>query len=140
MKHIMNKLESLEKDIAGEKGEFSLFGIFLREDAENRWDLVIAAPWLNSDSMEDLKYIASKLKSYLNNNELLSISRIVILELNDPMVQIITNNFGVARGKSLELNQPQIFNLPFKYAYIIISHGGKPVSVYVRKKGLRQSL
>jgi hypothetical protein len=139
-KHIINKLESLEKYIADEKGEFYLFGLFLREEAENRWDLVIAAPWLNSDSMEDLKYIASKLKSYLKNNELLYISRIVILELNDPMVQIITNNFGVARGRSLELNQPQIFKLPFKYAYIIISHSGKPVSVYVRKKGLRQSI
>ena len=140
IKNIINKLESLEKEIADEKGEFSLFGLFLREDAENRWDLVIAAPWLNSDSMEDLKYIASKLKSYLKDGELLSISRIVILELNDPMVQIITNNFGVARGRSFELNHPQIFKLPFKYAYIIISHSGKPVSVYVGKKGLRQSI
>ena len=140
IKHIINKLESLEKEIADEKGEFSLFGLFLREDAENRWDLVVAAPWLNSDSMEDLNYIVSKLNIYLKNSELLSISRIVILELNDPMVQIITNNFGVARGRPFELNHPQIFKLPFKYAYIIISHSGKPVSVYVGKKGLRQSI
>lgn len=140
IKHIINKLESLEKDIADEKGEFSLFGLFLREDAENRWDLVVAAPWLNSDSMEDLTYIASKLKTILKNSEFLSISRIVILDLHDPIVQIIHTTWGVPRGGSLELNNPQLFSLPFKYAYIIISQSRKPVLVNVGKRRLRQTV
>jgi len=62
IKHLFEKLESLEKKIADERGEFSLFGLFLREDAEDRWDIVVAAPWLNADSMEDINYIAKKLK------------------------------------------------------------------------------
>ena len=74
IKHIINKLESLEKEIADAKGEFSVFGLFLREDAENRWDIVVAAPWLNSDSMEDLNYIVSKLNYYLKNNKQPSIN------------------------------------------------------------------
>lgn len=140
IKHILNKLESLEKQIANEKGDFSLFGLFLREDAEDRWDLVVAAPWLNSDNIEDLNYIASKLKYFLKNRELLSISRIVILDLDDPIVQIIINNWRVARGGWIELNYPQIFKLPFKYAYIIFSKSGNPVSMNVGKRRLRQSV
>jgi hypothetical protein len=140
IKHLLDKLESLEKKTADEKGEFSLFGLFLREDAENRWDLVVAAPWLNSDSLEDLNYLASRLKTCLQDNELLSISRIVILDLNDPITQIINNNWRVVRGGSLELNHPQVFNLPFKYAYIIISQSGKPVLRNLRKRQLRQTL
>lgn len=140
IKRLINKLESIEKETANKKGDFSLFGLFLREDAENRWDLVVAAPWLNSDSMEDLNYIVSKLKSYLKNSELLSISRIVILDLNDPIVQIITNNWGVERGGSLELNHPQLFSLPFKYAFIIISKSGKSVLKNVGKQKLRQTV
>jgi hypothetical protein len=139
-KNLLDKLSSLEQDIANERGEFSLFALFLREDAENRWDLVVAASWLNPDSMDDNNYIAKKLKSRIAENELLSISRIVLLDLHDPIVQIINNNWGVSRGGSLELNQPQIFNLPFKHAYIIISQGGKPVSKYVGKRHLRQTV
>jgi hypothetical protein len=142
IKHIMEKLRSLEKEIADERGGFSLFALFLREDAENRWDLVVAAPWLNPDSLEDINYIANKLKSCLGENELITISRIVLLDLSDPIVKIINKNWGVSRGGSLELNDPQIFNtgLPFKHAYIIISRSEKPVSVNVGKRGLRQSI
>jgi len=46
MKQILDKFVSLERDIASEKGEFSLFALFLREDAEDNWDLLASAPWL----------------------------------------------------------------------------------------------
>ena len=140
IKQIFKKLESLEKEIADERGEFSLFGLFLREDAENRWDLVVAASWLNADSMDDINYITNKLKSHIGKNELLFISRIVLLDLHDPIVQIIKKNWGVTRGGSLELNHPQLFGLPFKNAYIIISQSEKPVLVYVGKRRLKQSV
>jgi hypothetical protein len=138
MKQLLEKLESLEKEIADERDEFSLFGLFLREDAENRWDLVVAAPWLNADSMIDINYIANKLKSCIEDSELLSISRIVLVELHDPIVQIINKYCRVTRGSSLELNNPQLFGLPFKHAYIIISQNGKPVLVNVGKRKIRQ--
>lgn len=142
MRQLVDKLISLEKKIAAERGEFSLFALFLREDAENKWDLVAAAPWLNADSMQDINYIANKLKAYMEDSELLSISRIVLLELNDHIVQIINKYCRVTRGGSLELNDSQLFNiaLPFKYAYIIISQNGKPVLVNVGKRRLRQSI
>jgi hypothetical protein len=100
MKNFLEKIESLEKDIADERGDFSVFGLFIREDAENWWDIVVAAPWLNSDSMEDINYIANKLKLQVSENELLSISRIVLLDSHDPIAQIINRTWGVSRGKT----------------------------------------
>ena len=137
---LFEKLEFLEKDIAHEKGDFSLFGLFLREDARDRWDLIVAAPWIDADNMENLSYIANKVKTFLKDRELLLISRIVLLDLNDPIVQTINKNWRVQRGGSIGLNNPQIFGLPFQYAYIIISHNGKPVLVNVGKRRLRQTL
>jgi hypothetical protein len=49
MKQMIEKLASLERDVASEKGEFSLFGLFLREDAEGKWDLLASAPWLETN-------------------------------------------------------------------------------------------
>ncbi|MBM4295414.1 MAG: hypothetical protein FJ126_11025 [Deltaproteobacteria bacterium] len=139
IKKLFEKLESLEKEIAAERGDFSVFGLFLREDAEDRWDLVVAAPWLNTEGMEDLNYITNKLKSCLKGNELVSISRIVLLDLNNPIIQNI-NQIAVPRGGSLELTHPQLYGLPFKSAYIIISKSKKPVLVNVGKRRLRQSV
>ncbi len=36
MKQTIEKLASLERDIAAEKGEFSLFALFLRDDADEK--------------------------------------------------------------------------------------------------------
>lgn len=138
IKEVFEKLESLEKEIVQEKGELSLFGLFLREESGDRWDLIVAAPWIDADSMEHLKYIANKLKTYLKDSELILISRIVLLDLNDPIVQTINRTWGVQRGGSLALNNLQVFGLPFQYAYIIISKSGKPVLKNVGKRRLRQ--
>jgi len=121
---------------------FSLFGLFLREDAGNKWDLVVAASWIDADSFEQIKYLADKLKSHLKDSELLSISRIVLLDLRNPIVQSINKYCRVTREGDLELNDFQLNNiaLPFKYAYIIISQNGKPVSVNVGKRRLRPSV
>ena len=44
---------SLEAEIAQKKGDFSLFALFLREDAPDRWDLLVSAPWASSNKQED---------------------------------------------------------------------------------------
>ena len=62
MKQIIEKLASLERDIASEKGEFSLFALFLREDAEDKWDLLASAPWLEPNNRESLEYLVNRLR------------------------------------------------------------------------------
>ena len=141
MKPPLDKLKSIAKEISDDRVELALFALFLREDSENKWDLVVAAPWINTDSIDDINYIAGKLKIYLDDSELLSISRIVLVDLHDPIVQIINNHCSVKPGGSLELYDLFSIGLPFfKHAYILISQSGKPVLVNVGEQNLRQSI
>lgn len=138
---LFEKLKPIAKEIADERGKLSLFALFLREDAENKWDIVAAASWLNTDSIEDINYIADKLKHYLDDSELLSISRIVLVDLHDRIVTIINNYCSVTPGGSLELYDLFSIGLPFfKHAYILSSKNGKPVLVNVGQRNLRQSI
>jgi hypothetical protein len=90
MKQIIEKLTSLERDIASEKGEFSLFALFLREEADDTWDLLASAPWLEADKRESLDYLVNQLRARLDTQELLSLSRIVLLEKGNPILNRAT--------------------------------------------------
>src|SRR6266516_3908231 len=98
MKQMIEKLASLERDIASEKGEFSLFALFLREDADDTWDLLASAPWLEADKRESLDYLVNQLRARLDTQELLSLSRIVILEKGNPVLEAIHKEIKVMHG------------------------------------------
>ena len=57
------KLRSLMERVEARRGRFTLFGVFLREDSPGLWDLVIAAPWLQSDEPKALREFAKELVS-----------------------------------------------------------------------------
>lgn len=60
MKQLVEKLIALEQQISTEKGEFSLFALFLREDAQDKWDLVASAAWLEADKKTALDYLSTR--------------------------------------------------------------------------------
>jgi len=120
MKQMIEKLASLERDIASEKGEFSLFGLFLREDSEGKWDLLASAPWLETNQKEGLEYLVDQTRSRLNIQELLSLSRIVLLEKGNPILEAIHRTISVKHGMA-EMRDNIFFGLPIKHAYLITS-------------------
>ena len=120
MKQIIEKLASLERDIAYEKGEFSLFALFLREDADEKWDLLASAPWLEANNRESLDYLVNQLRSRLDTQELLSLSRIVLLEKGNPVLEA-THKAIKVRHSMVEVRDSLSFGVPIKYAYIITS-------------------
>jgi len=97
----LEKLALLEREVSDEKGDFSLFGLFLREDAqdEDKWDLLVAAFWLDADKKESLAYLAKEIQKRLEPDELLSISRIVVLERGNPILEAIHRAVNVKHGK-----------------------------------------
>ena len=100
-KETREKLALLEQEVSADKGEFSLFGLFLREDAqdEDKWDLLVAAFWLDVDKKEGLAYLAKEIQERLEPDELLSISRIVVLERGDPILEAIHKAVNVKHGE-----------------------------------------
>jgi hypothetical protein len=84
---ILEKLSVLELSLSRDKGDFEFFGVILREDALEKWDLLVAAPWLDPNQRQSYKMLADLLQGTLSHNEYLEFSRIVILEKRNPFLE-----------------------------------------------------
>jgi hypothetical protein len=120
MKEIVKKLVQAEQEMAGEKGRFLVFALFLREDAPDLWDVVVAAPWVARNKSKSLKYISSKLGEVLEPNEVTKLSRIVIIEPDNPSLAVLRQAIHVEHGTA-EIKDSNFFGLQIKHAYLITS-------------------
>jgi hypothetical protein len=125
MKQMLEKLATLERHIATEKGDFALFALLLRADAEDKWDLLISAPWLETDKKASLAYVANKIREQLTTQELLSLSRIVLLEKGNPVLEALRGMVQVQHGMG-EVSDSIVFGVPIKHAYLITSAQENP--------------
>ena len=95
---VVKKLASLAKKIERAKGPLELFGLFLRDDSPDLWDLVVAAPWLKADERASFEFIADELRNSLPNEELTGLSRIVILEHDGAVLKSFLERFSDHTG------------------------------------------
>lgn len=126
MKKILEKFQKEEAIIAKEKGAFDLFALFLREDAPNKWDLLVAADWIDRDKSKAIKYLAKRVQHILSKKELLLLSRIVIIEESNPALAAFNDAFCVEHG-STEIKNCNFFDLQIDHAYLITSKHRKKV-------------
>ncbi len=120
MRNLVEKFIAVEKEIAEEKGGFTLFALFLREGSPDRWDVVVSAPWFGNDEKSVLDYLVMKLQSHLAPEELIKLSRIVVLEPDNPGVKDVNKAVNVEHGR-VEMFDVDFFGLDIEHAYIITS-------------------
>lgn len=120
MKTMIDKLVRLEMLLAKEKGPFDLFALLLREDGYDKWDLVASALWIEKDYNSALGYVTKKLHSTLNTDELLKISKIVLIDEFDERVRYIQKAVKVEHH-AVELREHNFFGLRIELAYVITS-------------------
>jgi len=120
MKIIAEKLRDLELRIAAERGTFSFFALFLREDSPDKWDLVASSAWLETNKEEGLSYLAKMLRTALAADELMTLSRIVTIDQNDPALQAIHKALKTEHSV-IEVKDVNFFGLQIKHAYVITS-------------------
>ena len=120
MKDIVEKLAAVEKRVSEEKGPFSLYALFLREDAPDKWDLIVSAPWFHSSDKKTLDYLTGQIQSSLKPHELIMLSRVVVVEPTDRSVSAIQRAVNIEHGDT-EVKDSSFFGLPIKHAYIITS-------------------
>jgi len=120
MNELLEKLIDIERVMSSKKGDFSLFALFFREDAPDKWDLVVSAPWIESDKKRALDSIAKQLQSNLEPEELLSLSKIVLVDQDDPALRAIHNAVRILHG-TVEVRDSRFFGLSIKHAYVITS-------------------
>ncbi|MGH9800996.1 MAG: hypothetical protein ACRD82_11580, partial [Blastocatellia bacterium] len=109
-------LRQVMNEISAEKGEFALFGLFLREESMDKWDLVVSAPWLQEDKLKSLREVVKKMSSIIGEKELLKLSRIVTLNQDDPNLIAILKAVKVEGGVA-EMRDTNLFGLVIKQAY-----------------------
>ena len=80
----LEKLRLVMDEVTEEKGPFTLFGLFLREDAPNKWDLVVSAPWLEHGKLKALGEFAEKLAVGVGEQAVMELSRIVTVSQRGP--------------------------------------------------------
>jgi len=115
----------LESRIANERGGFSLFALFMRDDVPNRWDLMVSAPWVSQEKSGVIEYFVNQIKSQLGSQQLTALARIVVIDPHDPAVQSLNRTFDVEHGK-VEVLDSNFFGLPVKHAFIITSKRRPP--------------
>ena len=120
MKDLVNKFVELERRLTEEKGDFSLFALFLREDAVDKWDLIVAAPWIEADRKEALAYIAKQIQAAFKPDELTRLSRIVLIDQANPALEAINRAISIEHG-SADVQNSNFFGLQIKHGYIITS-------------------
>lgn len=119
-KELVEQFAKIEQFFSREKGPFSLFALFLREEAQDKWDLVIAADWAEANRREALSKLASKLQKEFTPDELTQLSRVVIVDQDNPALIAINQTIRIEHGV-IEARNVNFFGLQIKLAYIITS-------------------
>jgi hypothetical protein len=120
MKKLAQRFVELEREISQEKGGFDLFALFLRDAAPIRWDVVVAAPWIEADQGLALEYLGKKLQQELTVDELMQLSHIAIIDADNPGLPDVTQTVNVEHGL-VEMRDQEFFGHTIKHAYFITS-------------------
>ena len=112
------KLQEFMKRVEAQKGRFTLFGIFMREDSPAQWDLVLAAPWLENGKLKALGEFVEQMSKTFGQDEVMYFSRIVTLNHDDPALRAILSEIASLR-KPLEKQGHDLFGLPIEHAVIL---------------------
>lgn len=126
MQNLIEKLHSVISFLDKAYGDVSLFSLFLREDSfEEKWDIIIAAPWLDPNAQKSYTIINSALQKHLNIEDLSKISRIVILGKTNPLLITFNDLFTLTVKGSIFLDHTKIdsssFAFNIKSAYLLRS-------------------
>ena len=123
MKEIIEKLKKILIELDNEKGPVLFYALFLREDSPNKWDLIVSSDWLESINIDSYRIVTNKIQNGFSQNELLQISRVVVLDENDPMMIFLRSSFNVIGDASMEFSNCELssefFKFPIKHAYIL---------------------
>jgi hypothetical protein len=121
MNSLLAALRNMERKLALEKGEFSLFACFEPVESQGQWDLVISAPWAPRHHGQTLKLLVQELDSHIAPSERLSIARVVIVEPSDHDVQRI-NQMMTVENEVREITTEEHLGYLVARGFILASH------------------
>jgi hypothetical protein len=117
---LVDKLIRVEKHLSKKKGPFDLFAMVMREDLSDKWDILVAADWIENNFDSSLKFISKELTKKLSSDELSAISKVVLLSIFDPRVKSVQKLMEIEHLDA-ELINVHVFGFFVNHAFIITS-------------------
>src|SRR5262245_6877575 len=114
----VEKFRRAMREIAAKKGPFTLFALFLRENAVIGWDLVVSSSWLEAASLERLTEFSNALKRIVGVKQLLELAQIVPIDKDDPALKAVLSRVQIDDGL-VEVYQTVFFDQPIKHAIFL---------------------
>ena len=115
-------------EIAEKRGDFTLFGLFMRADAPGTWDLVVAAPWLEEGKLKALSDLVHLLTESIGEQAFRDFSRVQTVGEHNPALKKILAAFSVEDGE-LRVKRSNLFGLEIDDAIILRAQEPKARSV-----------
>ena len=97
------------------QGDVYLFALFEREDG--KWDILVSSDWGDRDPNGIVRDLSRDLVAALNKEELLLVSRIVVVPSASPAVSAFAQGVHVDSGKIL-IEDSNLFGLQIKRAVV----------------------
>jgi hypothetical protein len=100
MSDVIESAITAARELEQSIGPITLFGLFRRKTGIGLWDLVVCAPWLPADDPESLRTLFQELKGYLGPDDLVQLSRGVLLDADDEFMRSLDDvlSFRVLLG------------------------------------------
>lgn len=98
-KHIQN----VRRRIIADRGYLTFLALLEREESRGLWDLLIAGGGLRSDTLDDYQYVFGVLKEELTHDELIQLSKFVLLPDDYEPAQKLARKVHVENGGPVEL-------------------------------------
>ena len=105
-------------EISSQKGDFTLFGLFMRSDAPGTWDLVVSAPWLEDGKLKALSEFVHLLTNSIGEQAFRDLSRVQTVGEESPALKKILSAFSVEDGE-VRIRQSNLFGLEIEDAIIL---------------------
>ncbi|CAN2039827.1 conserved hypothetical protein [Candidatus Magnetomoraceae bacterium gMMP-15] len=119
---IIDKFIKIKHDIIEEKGDFTLFALFLRDNSPNKWDVVVAGPWLDSDKNEAYNYLSKQITLRLEPKEMTSLARIALIDETNPGLSEVLRASKDSSSSIIEIMDSVFFEQDIRHAYIFSSN------------------
>jgi len=119
-------------EIAAKKGDFILFALFRRANGLGKWDLVVSAPWLESDTLKVLSELTERLAKSMGRAALAQLARVEIIPSDNPTVKYILKNIPVDDGEH-HIRNTELFGLEMDEGIILRAKRPKPKQTRVKR-------
>lgn len=117
---VAEKFREAEEKVAQQRGGFTLFGLFELEDLPGKWDLVAAAPWLET-SRNAIKELIEAVGAAYGVEDWRIIAAVVPMKEESDFVQAITRRYHFEHQVE-EIGNTYVNGVYITHAFLITSN------------------